>query len=75
MSANSKDQPGGQKASRGQILVIISSEHTLTLQNGKTYPTGYFLNELTVPVLLPLGPVMSNLRGNSRKTGFMQIIT
>ncbi|CAH1385261.1 type 1 glutamine amidotransferase domain-containing protein [Candidatus Nitrotoga sp. M5] len=32
------------------ILVIISSKSTLKLQDGKTYPTGYYLNELTVPV-------------------------
>jgi putative intracellular protease/amidase len=36
--------------SRGRILVIVSSENQLQLQDGKTYPTGYYLNELTVPV-------------------------
>ena len=65
MSANEKEQASG---SRGQILVVISSEHTLTLQNGKTYPTGYFLNELCVPVKIFMDHgyniVFSNPKGN-----------
>ncbi len=32
------------------ILVVVSSKSTLELRDGKTYPTGYYLNELTVPV-------------------------
>ena len=32
------------------VLVIVSSKSTLQLQDGKSYPTGYYLNELTVPV-------------------------
>ncbi len=68
MSTNAEEQASGQKASRGQVLVIISSEHTLTLQNGKTYPTGYFLNELIVPVrtLMDHGYsiVFANPKGN-----------
>lgn len=56
-------------AKRGQVLVIISSENSLTLQNGKTYPTGYFLNELTVPVrtLMEHGYsiVFANPKGNA----------
>lgn len=39
-----------QAAIKGNVLVVVSSEDTIELQNGKTYKTGYFLNELTVPV-------------------------
>ena len=35
---------------KGKVLVVLSSENAITLQDGKTYKTGYFLNELTVPV-------------------------
>jgi hypothetical protein len=37
-------------AKKGKILVVISSESELELREGKRYKTGYFLNELTVPV-------------------------
>jgi putative intracellular protease/amidase len=37
-------------SSKGKILVIISSESSMELQGGRSYKTGYFLNELTVPV-------------------------
>ena len=37
-------------APRGEILVVLSSEHAIDMQEGKQYKTGYFLNELTVPV-------------------------
>lgn len=66
MSAKEKERD--PKATRGQILVIISSEHTLTLQNGKTYATGYFLNELAVPARIFMDNgyslVFSNPKGN-----------
>ncbi len=68
MSAHAKEPTTGQKTNLGQVLVIISSEHTLTLQNGKTYPTGYFLNELTVPVRILMDHgysiVFANPKGN-----------
>lgn len=35
---------------KGKVLVIVSSEDAISLRDGKTYKTGYFLNELTVPV-------------------------
>lgn len=35
--------------SKGRILVLLSSENTLALQDGKTYSTGYYLNEFGVP--------------------------
>ena len=36
-------------AAKGKVLVVLSSENQLLLKNGKTYPTGFYLNELTVP--------------------------
>lgn len=35
----------------GKILVVVSSESAMALQGGKYYPTGYYLNELTIPVM------------------------
>ena len=37
-------------ASKGKILVVVSSADHLTLKDNKTHPTGFFLNELGVPV-------------------------
>jgi putative intracellular protease/amidase len=34
---------------KGKILVLLSSENTLALKEGKTYSTGYYLNEFGVP--------------------------
>lgn len=36
-------------APKGEVLVLLSSETELPLQNGKTYPSGYYLNEFGVP--------------------------
>ncbi|ANY86799.1 MULTISPECIES: type 1 glutamine amidotransferase domain-containing protein [Pseudomonas] len=36
-------------ASKGEVLVLLSSEHQLPLKRGKPYPTGYYLNEFGVP--------------------------
>lgn len=36
-------------ASKGEVLVLLSSEHQLPLKSGKPYPTGYYLNEFGVP--------------------------
>ncbi|WP_317847110.1 type 1 glutamine amidotransferase domain-containing protein [Pseudomonas sp. HTZ2] len=36
-------------ASKGEVLVLLSSEHQLQLKDGKPYPTGYYLNEFGVP--------------------------
>ncbi len=35
--------------SKGQVLVLLSSENQLALKDGKHYPTGYYLNEFGVP--------------------------
>lgn len=34
---------------KGQVLVLLSSENQLALKDGKSYPTGYYLNEFGVP--------------------------
>lgn len=36
-------------APKGEVLVLLSSEHQLPLQGGKGYATGYYLNEFGVP--------------------------
>ncbi|WON78401.1 type 1 glutamine amidotransferase domain-containing protein [Serratia sp. UGAL515B_01] len=33
----------------GRVLVLLSGENQLLLKDGKTYPTGYYLNEFGVP--------------------------
>lgn len=35
---------------RGKVLVIVSSRSAITLRENKSHPTGYFFNELVVPV-------------------------
>jgi putative intracellular protease/amidase len=35
--------------SRGKVLVVMSSANALALRDGKTYSTGYYLNEFVVP--------------------------
>ncbi len=46
------DEPISQASfrSRPRVLVVVSSSDTLRLRDGKTHPTGYYLNELIVPV-------------------------
>jgi putative intracellular protease/amidase len=34
---------------KGKILIVLSSETSLPLKDGKTFETGYYLNELIVP--------------------------
>jgi putative intracellular protease/amidase len=38
-------------ATLGKVLVVVSSESSMTLREGARVETGYFLNELTVPVM------------------------
>nr|WP_225778010.1 type 1 glutamine amidotransferase domain-containing protein [Pseudomonas sp. Marseille-Q3773] len=40
---------GTQAAPKGEVLVLLSSERQLPLQDGQRYPTGYYLNEFGVP--------------------------
>lgn len=59
---------GASAASKGKILVVMSSAHELELRDGKQYKTGYFLNELAVPLrmLVEAGytPVFANPKGD-----------
>lgn len=52
-----------------KILVVLSSENKISLQNGVSHPTGYFLSELAIPLmgLLQNGyePVFATPLGNS----------
>jgi putative intracellular protease/amidase len=36
---------------KGKILVVLSSETTLPLKDGKTFETGFYLNELVDPAM------------------------
>jgi putative intracellular protease/amidase len=55
--------------SRGKVLVVMSGAHLLDLQDGKVYATGYYLNELYVPLaaLIKAGytPVFANPNGDT----------
>lgn len=56
-------------ATQGKVLVVLSSEHQLQLKEGKTYETGYFLNEVAIPLrkIMEAGfePVFANPNGNA----------
>ena len=60
--------PLAASAASGKVLVVLSSEQQLTLRDGKTYQSGYFLNELAVPLgkLIDAGytPVFADPKGN-----------
>jgi putative intracellular protease/amidase len=55
--------------SRGKVLVVLSGGHLLNLKKGKVYATGYYLNELYVPLaaLIEAGytPVYTNPNGDT----------
>jgi putative intracellular protease/amidase len=55
-------------ATKGKVLVVMSSAHVLDLKDGKKYTTGYYLNEFVVPYrkLIEAGyePVIANPNGN-----------
>ena len=54
--------------SKGKVLVVMSSASALDLKDGKTYVTGYYLNEFVVPYrkLVEAGyePVIANPKGD-----------
>ena len=54
--------------SKGKVLVVMSSATALDLKDGKTYSTGYYLNEFVVPYrkLVEAGfePVLANPKGD-----------
>lgn len=39
-----------QPGPKGRVLVVLSGAQMLELRDGKTYPTGFFLNEVSTPV-------------------------
>src|SRR6201996_6794499 len=53
---------------KGKVLVVMSSANALELKDGKTYATGYYLNEFVIPYrkLVEAGfePVIANPRGD-----------
>ncbi|QWT21575.1 type 1 glutamine amidotransferase domain-containing protein [Bacillus sp. NP157] len=57
------------QATKGKVLVVMSGGHLLTLRDGKTYATGYYLNELAVPLkaLIEAGytPEFANPNGDT----------
>jgi putative intracellular protease/amidase len=38
------------EGTKGKVLVVVSAARELELRNGKKYQTGFFLDELTIPV-------------------------
>jgi putative intracellular protease/amidase len=54
--------------SKGKVLVDMSSANALELKDGKTYATGYYLNEFVIPYrkLIEAGyePVIANPKGD-----------
>jgi putative intracellular protease/amidase len=56
-------------ADGGKVLVILSSADQLELRDGKTYHTGYYLDELEIPLrkIVDAGytPVFANPKGNA----------
>jgi putative intracellular protease/amidase len=61
--------PSATAQSRGKVLVVMSGGHLLDLKDGKVYATGYYLNELYVPLaaLIKAGytPVYANPNGDT----------
>ena len=55
--------------SKGKVLVVMSSGHELALKDGKTYTTGYYLNEFVIPYqkLIAAGyePVIADPNGDT----------
>jgi putative intracellular protease/amidase len=55
-------------ATKGKVLVVLSSEDKITLKDSVVHPTGFFLSELMVPLkkILDAGyePVFANPKGN-----------
>jgi hypothetical protein len=59
-----------QAADHGKVLVILSSSQQLELRDGKTYPTGYYLDELEIPLHKIIGcRLHARLRQPQRQRG------
>lgn len=61
--------PDAIQSSRGEVLVVMSGAHILDLADGTPYATGYYLNEVAVPLkmLMDAGytPVFANPNGDT----------
>jgi len=57
------------QASKGKVLVVMSGGHILNLADGKPYATGYYLNEVAIPLkaLIDAGytPVFASPNGDT----------
>ncbi len=42
--------PSANAVEGGKVLVVMSGAHQLALRDGKTYATGYYIDELAIPV-------------------------
>ncbi len=42
--------PAAAQPSKGEVLVVVSGGHILNLADGKPYATGYYLNEVAIPL-------------------------
>src|SRR5208283_4444992 len=56
------------KSAPRKVLIVLSSTNKLTLKDGATHPTGFYMNELGVPLKALLDasfePVFCNPEGN-----------
>jgi putative intracellular protease/amidase len=61
--------PASAQAQGRNVLVVLSSARQLELRNGKEYATGYYLDELAIPLrkIVAAGytPVFANPKGNA----------
>jgi putative intracellular protease/amidase len=61
--------PAAAAARRGKVLIVMSGAHQLSLRDGKKYDTGYYLDELAIPLrkLLAAGytPVFASPNGET----------
>ncbi len=61
--------PVAAQPSRGEVLVVMSGAHILDLADGKPYATGFYLNEVAIPLkaLIDAGytPVFANPNGDT----------
>lgn len=64
-----QSSPAEAQSSRGEVLVVMSGAHILDLADGKPYATGFYLNEVAVPLkaLIDAGytPVFANPNGDT----------
>lgn len=66
------------QATKGEVLVLLSSENVMALSDGKQEPTGYYLNEFGVPAkaLVDAGYklVLATPKGNAPSVDIKSVI-